>query len=146
MQKRHFRQPQGAKKAGNLITDFLLGVPLHGGGYSVVGIDYTSKRNLNNAFRSVSMMYSSMSLSACPSVHKGSVPYAAAVILQDCVDRFRLAAGSLYDCVIGEKPVIPHAPFPPFPRKAAVWLCGYGSPLRCGCVRTACRFHAVGYA
>lgn len=64
MQKRHFRQPQGAKKAGNLITDFLLGVPLHGGGYSVVGIDYTSKQNLNNAFRSVSMMYSSMSLSA----------------------------------------------------------------------------------
>ena len=26
----------GRKKAGNLINDFLLGVPLHGGGYSVV--------------------------------------------------------------------------------------------------------------
>jgi hypothetical protein len=38
MQKNYFRQPQGAKKAGNLITDFLLGVPPSGGGYSVVGL------------------------------------------------------------------------------------------------------------
>ena len=69
-----------------------------------------------------------------------------AIVLQYGVDRFRLAAGSLYDCVIGEKLVIPHAPVPPFPRKAAVWLFGYGSPLHCGCVRTVCRFHAAAYA
>lgn len=81
-----------------------------------------------------------MSLSACPFTNT------AAVILQDRVNCFRLASGSLYDCVIGEKPVIPHVLVPPFPRKAAVWICGYGSPLYCGCVRTVYQFHAVEYA
>ena len=36
MQKGRFRQLQSAKKAGNLVADFLLAVPLSGGGYSVV--------------------------------------------------------------------------------------------------------------
>ena len=61
-------------------------------------------------------------------------------MLQDSVDRLRFAAGGFDDCFVGEKSVIPHAPFPPFPHKAAVWTCGYGSQLRCGCARTACRF------
>ena len=32
------RRKMSAKKAGNLVTDFLLGVPLYGGGYSVVSL------------------------------------------------------------------------------------------------------------
>ena len=32
----------------------------------------------------------------------------AAVVLQYGVDRFRLPAGGLYDCFIGEKSAIPH--------------------------------------
>ena len=40
----------------NLVADFLLGVPPSGGGYSVVnGSGCLSSRNLNNAFRSVSV-------------------------------------------------------------------------------------------
>ena len=38
MQKGQFRQLQSTKKAGNLVADFLLGVPPSGGGYSVVSL------------------------------------------------------------------------------------------------------------
>ena len=72
--------------------------------------------------------------------------YAAAVILQYSSHRFRLPAGGLDDCFIGEKPIISHMPFPPFPLGAAVGLFGYGSPLCCGCARTVCQFRAVEYA
>jgi len=45
------------KKSRKPFSDFLLGVPLHGDGYSVVnGGDTLSMRNLNIAFRSVSVM------------------------------------------------------------------------------------------
>ena len=77
------------------------------------------------------------------SVYKGGISYAAAVVLQYGVDRFRLPAGGLYDCFIGEKSAIPHTPFPPFPLVAAAGLFGYDSPLCCGCARTVCRFHAA---
>ena len=70
----------------------------------------------------------------------------AAVILQYSSHRFRLPAGGLDDCFIGEKPIISHMPFPPFPLGAAVGLFGYGSPLCCGCARTVCQFRAVEYA
>lgn len=66
-------------------------------------------------------------------------------MLQDSVDRLRLAAGVSYDCFVREKPTIPHAPFPPFPLKAALWTCGYGRRSRCGCARTAFRFSPVKY-
>ena len=49
------------------------------------------------------------------------------------MNRFRLSTGSLYDCFIGEKFSIPHAPLPPFPFEAAAGICGYDSPPRCGC-------------
>ena len=39
---------------------------------------------------------------------------------------------TFYHCFIGEKPAIAHVSFPPIPRKAALWLGGYGSPLCCG--------------
>lgn len=81
-----------------------------------------------------------------PSIHTGGALYSAAVILQHGSHRFRLPADGLDDCFIGEKPVIPHAPFPPFPLGAAAGLFGYDSPLCCGCARTVCQFRAVEYA
>lgn len=62
----------------------------------------------------------------CLPAYPGGIPYVAPVMLQHKVDRFRLAAGRLYDCFIGEKPVIPPAP--------VLWnihlLCRMGSTSR----------------
>lgn len=76
-------------------------------------------------------------------VYESGEIYVPPVMLQNGIDRLRLAAGGLHDCFIGEKSAIPHASFPPFPHKAAVWTCGYGGQSRCGCACTACRFSPV---
>ena len=76
-------------------------------------------------------------------VYESGEIYVPPVMLQNGIDRLRLAAGGLHDCFIGEKSAIPHASFPPFPHKAAVGICGYGSRWRCGCARTVSRFSPV---
>ena len=60
------------KKSSKPFSDLLLVcAAVMGGGYSVVsGGDTRLKRNLNNAFSSVSVMKSSASLSACPLIRE----------------------------------------------------------------------------
>ena len=67
----HFRR-NGRKKSSKPFSDLLLVcAAVMGGGYSVVsGGDTRLKRNLNNAFSSVSVMKSSASLSACPLIRE----------------------------------------------------------------------------
>lgn len=138
----HFCQSD-AKKAANLFQDLLLFVPLARRlfGCNRRAVHSELKQCFQQRFRYVVLGF----LVVSP-IDTGGVPYLFPVILQDPADGFRLPAGGFHDCFIGEKFAIPHTSFPPFPRKAALRIFGYGSLLCCGCTRTVCQFHAVEYA
>ena len=95
------RRKNGRKKAGNLVADFLLGVPplrrrLFSCKWERLLVQPELKQRFQKRFRDVVLC-----VPVCLPAYPGGVPYVAPVMLQHKVDRFRLAAGRLYDCFIG---------------------------------------------
>lgn len=142
MRKIRFQLPCGCKKTRNL---FEISCSVYRVGrwlFSCDGRGYSVKAELKQCFQQ-RFRDEVLGFLVGLSADTGSRAYAPPVILQNGVDRFRLSAGRLYDCFIGEKSVIPHASCPSFPRKAALTPFGYGSPQSNGNTRTVCRFHVA---
>ncbi len=132
----------GAKKAANLFRIYCFMCRCGAAGYSVFMLSVKPK--LEQAFNQLCSDVV-LHIRVIITVHVGEVADISSLSVKDGLYRYGVALMCLYDSVIGEKSVT-HGTTPPFPRKAAVWFFGYGSPLHCGCVRTVCRFHAAAYA